>query len=435
MSTPETARAVIDALLLAFNPHQRRGPDGRWIKMPTSELQKPRKKSATPAKPDKPEAPPRARAPRAKKPKGSGRAPKPTPASKSSPLPRGSTPHINLPDPEADYRQRRDEYNAEVVSLVEARQQVKKTRDAALDRELRNVQDQKDPVARDAAVDRLRQFVERKYNERDMFEPVPQRRAMPSLPPGPRTEGGPRPPATAPYERRRSALETSLRSGVDGQDVMDQGAMGDTRRFLLADGTQAIYKRAKEPVFDWDQKAQTDAEELAALLGAALGAPVPAVQRVSDDEIYMEVMPGQPGYVRAREEGDLPRERLRADDAKKIGLLDVLIDNADRHGGNWLEDGDDIYAIDHGLAFRSSTAGRSGATLSPFANSNYIGYDGEYRDENPLSDADIDHIRGVLDGVEPEFRRLGRQEWLDTVRARLDQLAMWTTTETGGLYR
>jgi hypothetical protein len=37
------ARAAIDSMLLAFNPHQRRGPDGRWVKMGDHE-----KKSARP---------------------------------------------------------------------------------------------------------------------------------------------------------------------------------------------------------------------------------------------------------------------------------------------------------------------------------------------------------------------------------------------------
>lgn len=248
---------------------------------------------------------------------------------------------------------------------------------------------------------------------------------------------GARPPASAPYGQRRDALAKSVQSGIDDHSPLGAGEMGELRRLHLADGTQAIYKKAKGGLprwtgREWTAQDQTDAEELAALVAAAVGAKAPAVQRVGDTELHMEVAPGVVAAVAARDwGGNYPTALMQSDDAAKIGLLDMLLDIPDRHEGNWLVDGENIYAVDHGLAFMEPAGEYSNAAASPFAAERFIDLDGTYLEDNPLSVFDISHLHRKLDELEPEFRRLGRLQWLDDVRTRLNQLADSATSMRG----
>lgn len=411
MSLDLRARAATALLaLFAFNPHQRRGPDGRWVKMADHELKRPRrgKGPRTPQKHEPQEL----------------QKPKPP---KPQRLEDGKPP-INLPDPEVDYRRRRDEYNNEVMFYAQAKRlETAGTpqADQTLQYAIEDVEEQVDQEDRDLAIDRLRRWLNNLHGGLDALTPAPEREEapLPTLPPGPRTSGGARPPKTASHEQRRVALDNSVRSGIDGQRALGAGKMGDTRRFQLADGTQAIYKRALHDWAHWDKRAQTDAEELAALVADAFDVRAPAVQRVSDDELYMEVVPGSnaasTGWTGFSAED---RQLFLTDSAFKMGLFDTIVNNADRHTGNWMIDGEDLYAIDHGLAFEGRETGSSQAIKSLFARSHFIEIDGSYRAENYLSPSDVEYLRRRLDELEPKFQQLDRGEWLDDMRTRLDYL-------------
>jgi hypothetical protein len=400
------ARAATAMLELAFNPHQRRGPDGRWIKMPTNELKRPRR-------------PRKSRAAKAVE--------APAPAGTRS----EELPPINLPDPMAEYRRIRDEYNDNVLSVaryVTDRNDLAGRRDVPLAEYLADAeQPDGEFFNQDDAVDALRSLLDGQYTDvaigLDRPPYKPETRPVPVLPPGPRTQGGNRPPLTDPYESRRQALDNSVRSGINGQDFIGGGAMGDTRRVRLADGTEAIYKRAMgEWTAGWGKREQTDAEELGAMVAAAVGVRAPAIQRADDDNLYMEVMPG--GSAMSRNLYRVPNELADSPQGMRMGLLDTLLNNVDRHGGNWMVDEQgQIAAIDHGLAFKESATGRSSATRSRFSTDHFIDDAGEYRDRNPLSRLDIEIARQQLEATRSRFEELGRGAWYGQVLDRLDKLS------------
>lgn len=389
--------------LFAFNPHQRRGPDGRWIKMQTNELKRPRR-------------PRKSRAAKAVE----------QPGFRSDELP-----PINLPEPLADYRAARTEYNESVYNVAEYmadQNMLRGRRDPTLGQYMYDVKATPESSAeRDGATDALRGWLNAKYDANNgiLDEPPerPEDRPTPILPPGNRTAGGPRPPLTAPYEQRRQALDASIRSGLVGQQPLGGGIMGDTRRVELADGTQAVYKRAKASMGGgkWSTKAQSDAEELGALVAAAVGVRAPAVQRADNDNLYMELVPGVPAATKGWR--DPPPDVVNSDAGIRMGLLDILLNNSDRHSGNWMaDDEENIYAIDHGLAFWNQGIEISSAQRSPFASAHFISPNGDFRNINPLGDGDADRLRQRLEVTRPRFEELGRSDWLDSVLKRLARL-------------
>ena len=510
--------------LMAFNPHQRRGPDGRWIKMPTGELKRPRARKAPRPKVELPradsmEAPtPAPRAPRAVTPEpDSFNTPNPMSVDDVPPalnpqqqwradrnahnravldraehwieegeadgnpddhlenlarklrediedqdfegagfkaddvamwlaneyddeeIPvapmRPQTPGLGdsfrpgglAPEDEA-YRQLRNEYNGLVYALGDYIKQSRQGPEHArladavwrLEQELAD-----DPTYADEAADDLKQMIEEQY---------PEFAAM--LPPAPRQMmtiggGGPgrpdRPPVTAPYAERAAALAQSRGSGITAETSLSGGVMGDTRMLTLGDGTRAVYKKAlrawNSPEGVWSTKEQTDAEELSALLAAELGVRAPAIDRISDTELLMEVMPGKPANALGLSANE--RDDLRGgDEGMKLGLLDVLLDNNDRHLGNWMVDSDrNVYAIDHGLAFfRNPPPGQTSASSSQFARAYFVETDGRLMRENELTKSDISYVEDAIERVRPRFEELGHGDWATQALARLYML-------------
>lgn len=383
------ARAAAAALgLFGFNPHQLRGPDGRFIKMPDSMLKRPRRK--------------------------------PKRAAGESGL----------------YRRRRERFNEEI--LADARQQREAFDNPKMYPQVPQVEAMQPGPERDALIDEIVEAINNRSFDTPYVAPTrggPQevaRRAATATRPGP----------DAPYAQRQAALAESVASGAYDEEKLAQGAMGETRRFDLADGTQAVYKRHlrdwnrgyDKPV--WTKKDQTDAEELGASVAAALGVRVPAVHRAGENELYMEFVDGQIGEARWPHRGGVPpRGVLTGPQGRRIGLLDVLIENTDRHGGNYLvDDADNITAIDHGLGFsrtfdldeqnqpvRRATGGNR--ATGDFALAEFISPGGRYQTNNPLTGADVERLRDIVEGLRPEFDRLGRGGWWLSMRERVEHLA------------
>ncbi len=243
--------------------------------------------------------------------------------------------------------------------------------------------------------------------------------------------------SNAPHAQRLAALSEASSQGIWGDEPIGQGAMGETSRVMFNDGTTAIHKKAKGdwPTGGdaWTPRDQTDAEELASLVGGALGLRAPAVQRISEDEINVELVEdAQQGYQRFYSADSIDQLRvsdkvMSSDDALLMGLFDVLVDNPDRHGYNWMiDDQDRIYPIDHGLAFinlKGTPQNLSAAARSPFAREYFVDRStGLYRRENQLSRRDVRYVRQRLAALEPEFGRLGREGWYRVMQMRLDGL-------------
>ena len=178
---------------------------------------------------------------------------------------------------------------------------------------------------------------------------------------------------------------------------------------------------------------------------------------------------------------------IDSDAGRLLGVLDLLMDNDDRNSGNWLLDDDGRpYGIDHAISWDPQRVygGRpdlrverkddgpgyvvvgpdgplpevyedefdaqeaieywwlledldlapdgsqpprygDGGTLSPFASAfaEPIGNGDHQWIPNDLSPADVAWLRARLQSVRPQFEELGRIDWYEFARGRLDALA------------
>jgi hypothetical protein len=232
----------------------------------------------------------------------------------------------------------------------------------------------------------------------------------------PAKPGGPKAPDfTAPYAQRVAAMEEANASGPRAVTNLSGGSLADVRRFDWEDRSRTVVKRALGPAGGIDALAQTDAEELVARVADVLGVRAPAVRRLGPDEVEMEFAPGKTGM---EEYGAIaPKSITTAPENANIGLLDYLTNNADRHTGNWTVDDDGtVYAIDHGLAFQDDIGILA---YGPFA----LAHGFSFGTPKNVTAADLDRIRGDLEGLRSDFQALGRGQWFDGMMGRLDDVA------------
>lgn len=230
---------------------------------------------------------------------------------------------------------------------------------------------------------------------------------------------GTRPAAAAggTLAQRQQVLSAAVTGGVVGERKLGGGQAADTKLVTLADGTKAVHKITTEAQNDHSPRDQVDAEELAGEVAAALGVRTPAMVRTGPTAAYQEFMPGQPG--KALYGRDIPDSVLASDDGVRLGLLDHITANSDRHGGNWLVDGDgSLTGIDNGMAFDyRATMG----THNPFGKRHFED------DANPLSPADVARVRERLAALKPRFTAMKRGAWHKAMMARLDEVARGAT--------
>ena len=147
------------------------------------------------------------------------------------------------------------------------------------------------------------------------------------------------------------------------------------------------------------------------------------------------------------EQAKYERAWAGGDDERLLGLLDLIVFNEDRHGGNWVvtQVGDEpsmddrISGIDNGHAFHDQvdlegweqirkSFGQQAAwpfTLGwfslPFQGPVLPGTSGYRSPEgvpNDMSPHDMMLIRRSLEEIKPEFVRLGRESWWDAMMTR-----------------
>ncbi|MFE1467218.1 hypothetical protein [Nocardiopsis dassonvillei] len=225
--------------------------------------------------------------------------------------------------------------------------------------------------------------------------------------------------------------ETTGFDVVSQQTLVEDGSDGSTTLMRFANGAQAVYKDTEGATFARDR---ADAEQLASLVGRAIGANVPGVLRIGETEVFMHFMNGESGFAHL----DNPRSPLlNTRDGHVLGLLDLLIANGDRNPGNWLDQGRGrVAGIDHGKAwFKYEYTPEDPTDLEGLAYTNgmrpFYDFDANAWIANPLTRADIRFLRARLAGLSGEFARLGRSDWFDEMMERFDKLAHNARGTTG----
>lgn len=245
----------------------------------------------------------------------------------------------------------------------------------------------------------------------------------------------PVPDRAKPYHRNLDGIEDLARAVEDGQPpktrrALTGGVSADTELHVLKDGTKVVVKHGGNP----------EAEHGASMIARALGLDAPRVYRNHRSEVYMDYVDNAKTWDQIREAagenpgGDLA-DRYKAvrntDDAKLIGLLDLMVVNGDRNAGNWMIDDNTgkIIPIDHGHAFWTQYVGQPGRQIRAHAIDGT--FSGAYLSEprrwgpNDLTADDIAEIRSRLEKLRPDFKHIGRERWLNYALAVLDAVEPW----------
>lgn len=262
-----------------------------------------------------------------------------------------------------------------------------------------------------------------------------QQAALITEPTGAAASATPQPPdwANRLEHGLADARRTPINRGNDG---------GTKEQVTLPDGTKVFHK-----YFTPDEKNarhKVDAEELTALVGKAVAAPVPRVHRRGGElGVYVEWVDGAAlPNARRRPDGKARAEAmLNSPAAQRLGLLDILTKNHDRHENNLRATIDDeLHGIDHGNAWTGAqfVGQRQHRAL---AESQILGFmqgpgarhfvDPQHFlkfGPNPLTPGDILELRRRLSALRPAFSRRGRDQWLD---ASLHILGMITPHAVG----
>lgn len=232
--------------------------------------------------------------------------------------------------------------------------------------------------------------------------------------------------------RRHEASRISLSGGASGAGV---------DLVTLDDGTRLIHKRPPP----WAEvKDQVDAEQLASLVAASFGVPVAGIYRDEKGATWSSYVPGRTmGEVddNARPGGREIDRYLKTVESQRMGFVHMLIGNNDSNDGNLIV-GDDgsVTGIDHEPAFAMLGYSNGGQTPSPNDMgppedrpiSHFIdrgsGVDAKFVN-NPLTEADVERAREVLDALRPHFHKLGRDAWLDKSIEMLGELDLYADGE------
>ena len=220
----------------------------------------------------------------------------------------------------------------------------------------------------------------------------------------------------------RNQLAAGIKSGVKAKKSPNvRGIMGETNLITFNDGSRWVHKK---PVSG--NEGESDNEELASLVAHALGARAPVVVRDPLDKksVYMTFVNGKTASelhenakrIMSRDGGGSAEA---ADAMRRIGFLDHLIKNNDRHAGNYMIDQDGIpNAIDHGLAWPG------------WYSDGYVAKLVRKKDFTPEYYA---QVRKNLEALKPEFVKItGNTRKYDDM---MKQLAKWENWDDNGINR
>lgn len=254
------------------------------------------------------------------------------------------------------------------------------------------------------------------------------------------------------------------------------GAVAQTEELTYDDGTVAVRKT----FHDDDGERAASAEYLSSLVADAVGALAPAVVKDPinpDRAVIMGRVNGELGTVHTGTKGPEDWGEARywyteTDAGRRIGLLDVLVANRDRHSANWILSNElSVNApwgdqgpvrrpipIDHSETFQDTLAAQhglrvvdpqgTGSYTAPLELMAYRGFMGAwmqpaqelasggvtvsasslggtlgYREKNPLHPGDIPVLRARLEALRPRFADEGMLEHYMLMMRRFDHLA------------
>lgn len=228
--------------------------------------------------------------------------------------------------------------------------------------------------------------------------------------------------------RRTELSRVSLSGGASGAGV---------DLVTLDNGVKLIHKRPARWSEPEEIADQNDAEQLASLVSARFGVPVAGVYRDEKGATWSAYVPGR--TMGELDDNARPGRReidrfMTSVESQRMGLVHMLIGNNDANSGNLIvgEDGQ-VTGIDHSYAFGMLGYNTGGETPTPAdmgppedrpinhfidrgsgATSKFV--------NNPLTEQDVESAREILEGLRPDFRKLGREGWLDKSLQMLDEL-------------
>lgn len=256
-----------------------------------------------------------------------------------------------------------------------------------------------------------------------------------------RTAAPPRSASAPPPVQTKT--QQDWESGIASKKSMAQGAVGQVELITTKSGAKLVRKRAKDLDLQRSYaklssaKRQQDSEELGSKLAIAMGLDAPEVHRISDTELVMEFKPGLAGIDI---EGPKKTDLINSASGRQMALFDLITDNFDRHGGNYLSDGKgSLSPIDHGMlwGFKDRRDGQAPDEAPLPGDQNqfnralqltrgrqvevgkYVTLQGRWTDTDQLSTRQIDAAQKALEGLKSEFDRLGHSDWYQASLVRL----------------
>lgn len=201
--------------------------------------------------------------------------------------------------------------------------------------------------------------------------------------------------------RVKTATETKLLAG---------GKSGAKVEFLKGPNGKVVHK-TNTGIYT------TDSEYLAWKVGEALNAPVRKIVREDDHAIIMDFVPGRMagGFSQGLDRVvPIPKERMAKRNvvtrpgARELALMDIAITNKDRHGGNIIIKPDgSVLGIDHS-AFVDRPVFNPATTFQD-------------KWEGSFTKTEFRDARAKIQPLKPEFDKLGRTDWWETMDRTLGQ--------------
>lgn len=219
-------------------------------------------------------------------------------------------------------------------------------------------------------------------------------------------------PRLALSARRRALRDTA------GLTRAGQAPLGPAATLVTAAGGRRAVCRTVDPGTEGtadDVRYLADSEELAALAGEAIGAPVAAAWRQDPGRVWSEYLEGRPAA---------PGELAGSPAAALIGLLDAVTGYRDRRGHLLVTPDGTLAGFGGAGAWLPwETTDPAPGPCEPGAPAAlYITPDGRWRDDPPVTRVTAAATRHRIEALRPAFRARDREQWLDWTLARLGQI-------------